>query len=78
MALRRGMPEGRGASAFAPLAAGSRQTHCTLRLWQPAHGRPTAQARHNRLCVVNPVGRLVGIITSSDIVRLALAEEASV
>ena len=49
-----------------------------LRLWQPPHGRPTAQARHNRLCVVNPVGRLVGIITSSDIVRLALAEEASV
>lgn len=36
------------------------------------------KARHNRLCVVNPVGRLVGIITSSDIVRLALAEEASV
>jgi CBS domain-containing protein len=30
------------------------------------------KSRHNRLCVINPVGRLVGIITSSDVVRLAL------
>lgn len=33
------------------------------------------KSRHNRLCVINPVGRLVGIITSSDVVRLALREE---
>eukprot|EP00967_Tisochrysis_lutea_P135723 scaffold241249_cov34-Tisochrysis_lutea.AAC.3 len=33
------------------------------------------KSRHNRLCVINPVGRLVGIITSSDVVRLALRED---
>jgi CBS domain-containing protein len=33
------------------------------------------KARHNRLCVINSVGRLVGIITSSDVVRLALRED---